>query len=109
MVQRFRHGRLRFLLVIGILTVCGFTISSFLARKRMRGRPQPLPPTMSADVDQQTQAFSLSKTSGGQALYTVQASQVTNFKDTGKTLLHHVSIQIFGKKGERRDHITSPE
>ena len=64
---------------------------------------------MAADVDQQTQAFVLSKTSGGQALYTVQASQVTNFKDTGKTLLHHVSILIFGKKGDHRDHVASPE
>ena len=106
----FALRRFRLLLIIGILIVSGLTLSSFLVRQRSRSRRAgPLPPKMAAGVDQQTQAFVLSKTSGGQAIYTVQASQVTNFKDTGKTLLHHVSIEIFGKKGDRRDHITSPE
>src|SRR6266404_6147748 len=107
MGSNFARHALRLTLVIGILAVCGLTLSSFLARQRKRGQAAALPPKIASGVDQQTHAFSLSKTSGGQALYTVQASEVTNFKDTGKTLLHHVSIQIFGKKGDRRDHITS--
>jgi len=105
----FAHRGIRFLLLIAILAVSGLTLSSFLARKRERGHPQPLPPKIAAGVDQQTQAFSLSKTSGGRPLYKVQASQVTNFKDTGKTILHNVSIEIFGKNGDRLDRITSQE
>jgi lipopolysaccharide export system protein LptA len=60
-------------------------------------------------VDQQTQAFSLSKSVGGRTLYKIQASQVTNFKDTGKTVLHNVSIQLVGKDESREDHIISEE
>ncbi|MBI2817769.1 MAG: LPS export ABC transporter periplasmic protein LptC [Acidobacteria bacterium] len=85
------------------------TVSSFLARRRLRHDAPPLPPKMAAGVDQQTQSFSLSKSLGGQALYKIQASQVTNFKDTGKTILHDVSIEIYGKKGDRQDYITSEE
>lgn len=103
------HRRIRFLLLIAILIVCGMTVSSFLARQRLRRAARPLPPKIAGDVDQQTQTFSMSKTLGGQALYKIEASQVTNFKDTGKTILHNVSIEIYGKKGDRQDHISSEE
>ena len=103
-----RRG-LRFLLLAGMLAVCGLTFKSFLAQQRKRGTPGPRPPKMAADVDQQARAFVLSKTAGGQMLYTLQASQMTNFKDTGKTILRNVSIQIFGKRGDRRDRVTSQE
>jgi lipopolysaccharide export system protein LptA len=106
---RYALRRTRLLLLIGILAVSGLTLESFLARQRRRGKAAPLPAKIAAGVDQQTQAFSLSKSLGGQALYKIQASQVTNFKDTGKTILHNVSIQVFGKKGDREDHITAEE
>ena len=99
----------RFLVLIGILAVCGLTLSSYLARRHKRSVAPPLPAKIAAGVDQQTQAFSLSKSFGGQALYKIQASQVTNFKDTGKTILHNATIQIFGKKGDREDRITAEE
>ena len=103
------HRRLRLLLLIGILIVSGLTVSSFLARQRLRRAFRPLPPAIAAGVDQQTQSFSLSKSLGGQALYKIQAKEVTNFKDTGKTLLHDVTIEVYGKQGNRQDHITSQE
>ena len=103
------HRPLRFLILIGILAVSGFTLWSFLARQRRRSLPQSLPAKIASGIDQQTQAFSLSKSFGGQSLYTVHASEVTNFKDTGKTILHNVSIELFGKKGNRRDRITTEE
>jgi len=103
------HWRLRSLLLIGILVVSGLTVSSYLARQRLRRAFRPLPPAIAAGVDQQTQSFSLSKSLGGQALYKIQAKEVTNFKDTGKTLLRDVSIEVYGKQGNRQDHVTSQE
>ena len=103
------HRRTRIFILACIVAVFSLTLWSFLKRKHARTAAAPLPPKIAAGIDQQTQAFSLSKSAGGRTLYKIQASQVTNFKDTGKTVLHNVSIQVFGKDENREDHITSEE
>ena len=105
----FTAKRLRLLVIAVFLAVLGTTVASFLARQKERSRAQSLPPKIAPEVNQQTQAFSLSKTVEDHTLYTVQAEQVTYLKDSGKAVLRGVSIFLYGKQGQRRDRVWSQE
>src|SRR3990172_1229034 len=106
---RFTVPHLRWLVLAGIAAVLYVTVTSYVAQKGKGQQSSPLPQKISAAVDQQTQAFSLSKTLGQHTLYTVQAEQVTNFKDTGKAVLRNVAIVLYGSQGQRRDRISTAE
>src|SRR3990170_4427011 len=106
---RFTVPHLRWLVLAGIGVVLYVTVSSYISRKWNGQQSRALPQKISSDVDQQTQAFSLSKTLGQHTLYTVQAEQVTNFKDTGKAVLRNVSIVLHGSQGQRQDRISTAE
>ena len=93
--------RLRLLVLAVFLAVLGATVASYLARQREKGSAQPLPSKIAPEVNQQTEAFSLSKTVEDHTLYTVQAEQVTYLKDSGKAVLRGVSILLYGKQGQR--------
>ncbi len=105
----FTVRRLRLLALAGLFAVLGITFASFLFRQPKSAVRPPPPPKIAADINQQMQAFSLSKSSGDHTLYTIEATQVTNFKETGKTVLQNVSILLYGKEGTRLDRITSSE
>ncbi|MBI4464356.1 MAG: hypothetical protein HY647_06590 [Acidobacteria bacterium] len=109
MKARFSVSILRWLVLAGIAAVVGVTVASYSIQRGKREPARPLPPKISADVEQQTQVFSLSKTLGKDTLYTVQAEQVTNFKDTGKAVLRNVSIVLHGSEGQRHARIATPE
>ncbi len=101
--------RLRVLVLVAIAVVGLATLASFLGRRSRTETAASVPKPIAEDVDQQTQAFTLSKTAGDHTLYTIEAEEVTNFRDTGLARLRNVSIVIFGKDGTRRDRITTPE
>ena len=61
------------------------------------------PPPAPEGVTRQERGLTFSKGLGAQKLFTVEASQATNFKDNGASLLEDVKITIFGKTGERHD------
>ena len=105
----FTLRRFRFLALAGLCAVLTITLASFLLREPESAVRPPPPPKIAADIEQQTQAFSLSKSSGDHTLYTIEAAQVTHFKETDKTVLRDVSILLYGKEGARRDRITSSE
>ena len=107
MAFRFNPRPWRWLVLAGMLMVLGTTLSSFLTRTRERPQPRPAPAPIAPQVSQQTQAFSLSKTIGDHRLYTIQANEVTHFRD--KVVLRGVSILLYGKEGERQDRIETQE
>ncbi len=104
---RFNPRPWRWLVLAGIAAVLGATLSSFRPRTRERAEPRPAPHRIAPQVSQQTQAFSLSKTLGDRTLYTVEAQEVTHFEN--KVVLRGASILLYGKQGERRDRIETPE
>ena len=85
----------------------GVPLWSYFQRARERAHPRPSPPRIAPQINQQTHAFSLSKTLGDHTLYTVEASEVTHFKN--KVVLRGVSILLYGKQSDRRDRIESQE
>src|SRR3990167_1636331 len=109
MSSGFTSRRIRWLVLLSLFVVFGGTLASYLSRRRAGESDRPLPPHIAADVDQQTQGFSLSKTLGAHPLYTVHAERVTNLKGSGKVILHGASIVLFGKYGHRQDRISTSE
>jgi lipopolysaccharide export system protein LptA len=74
------------------------------ARAR-RGQPAPIPAT----VQQQSAQFSFSKVDQDRTIFTVRASEATQFKDQDRAILKDVWISIYGTKGERNDNIHTGE
>jgi lipopolysaccharide export system protein LptA len=60
-------------------------------------------------VQQQSNEFSISKTENSVTIYTVRASQATEYKDENRTELKDVWITIFGRNGDRNDDIHTRE
>jgi LPS export ABC transporter protein LptC len=66
-------------------------------------RNQPAP--LSTSVQQQSHEFSFSKTENSITIFTIRASQATEYKDEDRTELKNVWITIFGRAGDRNDDI----
>lgn len=63
--------------------------------------PAPVP----AAVQRQSEEFSFSKVEGERTLFTIRASQVTELREGGKSLLEDVWITIYGRSGQRFDNL----
>lgn len=66
---------------------------------------QPIP----AAVAQQSAGFEISRAIGPHTIFTVRASQATQFKDENRSLLENVVITIFGPRGDRNDSVHANE
>jgi len=63
------------------------------------------PPAVPATVQQRSAVFSFSKVEQERTLFTVRASQATEFKEGNRSLLEDVWITIYGRTGQRFDNI----
>ncbi len=63
------------------------------------------PPSVPAEVHQQSAGFSFSKSEGELTIFTVRASHATEFKDQNKSLLENVWITIYGRENSRYDNL----
>jgi len=63
------------------------------------------PPAAPVNVERQSSGLTFSKVEGNRKIFTLTASQSTDFKDKDMTLLESVRITIFGKMGDRNDVI----
>jgi lipopolysaccharide export system protein LptA len=67
------------------------------------------PPVVPTSVNKRSESFSFSKVEGERTLFTVRASQATEFKEGGQSLLEDVWITIYGRAGQRFDNIHTRE
>ncbi len=89
-----------------VLVVAGvYGKRAILAARARRYLPKPL----SKIVQQQSNEFSYSKTENSVTVFTIRASQATEYKDENRTELKDVWITIFGRKGDRNDDIHTRE
>src|SRR5262249_35309847 len=65
------------------------------------------PPAAPINVERQSSGLTFSKVEGDRKIFTLTASQSTDFKDKDVTLLESVRITIFGKMGDRNDVINT--
>jgi LPS export ABC transporter protein LptC len=65
------------------------------------------PPAAPVNVQRQSNGLTFSKVEGNRKIFTLTASQSTDFRDKDTTLLESVHITIFGKTGDRNDVINT--
>ncbi len=64
-----------------------------------------LPSQLGINIQQSTQGFSLSKSEGGRTIFTIRASQATQYKPGGRAELRGVHILVYGRRANRFDQI----
>jgi len=88
------------------LLLASATAGVYLERKWVAHRErQKAPPSAPQDVTRRSNGLTFSKMEGNQKIFTVEASNATDFKGKDASLLEDVKITIFGKTGERHDTI----
>lgn len=88
--------------VLLVVTVAGVYL--YRAWQAARARRQA-PPVVPATVQQRSLEFSFSKVEGERTLFTVRASQSTQYKEGERFRLDGVRITIYGRSGKRFDNI----
>jgi lipopolysaccharide export system protein LptA len=77
----------------------------FYARLRERNFLKEVPGKIGYDIKQTATGFQFSKSDGGRTLFTIEASDLKQFKLNGKAQLHKVSIVLYGRDSSRFDQI----
>src|SRR6266481_6458604 len=95
----------RWLAVIAVLFVAMIAGTYFYARLRMRNVLKEIPDRIGIDIKQTANGFQFSKSDGKRTLFTIEASDLKQFKLNGRAELHNVSIVLYGKDSSRFDQI----
>jgi lipopolysaccharide export system protein LptA len=77
----------------------------FYARSKATNVLKSIPGKIGYDIKQTANGFQFSKSDGKRTLFTVQASDVKQFKLDGNAELHKVSIIVYGRDSSRFDQI----
>ena len=77
----------------------------FYARWQTRDVRKEVPNKLGYDISKTANGFRISKSDGQRTLFTVEASDVTEFKLNGRAELHNVSIVVYGRDSTRYDQI----
>src|ERR1700692_555494 len=99
-------SRLRpWLVVIAVLFIAVVAGMYFYARARQRDVLKEIPNKLGFDIKQTAAGFQFSKSDGKRTLFTIQASDLKQFKLNGSAELHKVSIVLYGRDSSRFDQI----
>lgn len=95
----------------GVAIAIALMVAGIFVRGRFADRAarRNLPPQVPASVAQQSTGFTYSKNVGGHILFTIRASQATEYKDKNRSLLENVAITIYGPEGKRNDSVRANE
>ena len=89
-----------------VLVVIGVYTRKAIRDAHLRGKqPAAVPIT----VQQQSAQFAFSKVEQDRTIFTIRASQATQFKDQNLAVLEDVWITIYGREGDRTDNIHTRE
>jgi len=81
----------------------------FYARSRATNILKSIPKNIGYDVKQTAHGFQFSKSDGQRTLFTVEASDLKEFKLNGKAELHNVNIVVYGRDSSRYDQISGDD
>src|ERR1700727_1017284 len=95
----------RLLAVIAVLFTAVVAGMYFYARVRQRDILKEIPNKIGIDIKQTAAGFQFSKSDGKRTLFTIQASDLKQFKLNGSAELHNVSIVLYGRDSSRFDQI----
>ena len=95
----------RMLAVTAVLLTAVVAGMYFYARHKATNVLKQLPGKIGYDIKQTASGFQFSKSDGKRTLFTVQATDVKQFKLNGNAELHNVSIVLYGRDSSRFDQI----
>ena len=95
----------RWLIVIVVLFIAVIAGMYFYARERERNVLKEIPNKLGIEIQQTANGFRFSKSDGKRTLFTVQATDLKQFKLDGSAELHNVSIILYGRDSSRFDQI----
>ncbi len=95
----------RWLAVIAVLFTAVVGGMYLYARLRERNVLKEVPGKIGFDIKQTAAGFQFSKSDGKRTLFTIQASDLKQFKLNGRAQLHNVSIVLYGRDSSRFDQI----
>src|SRR5881398_139429 len=67
------------------------------ARYRINRSIQEIPKKLGVDIQQSTKGFTLSKSEGGRTLFSISASNATQYKGSQRAALKDVRILVYGR------------
>lgn len=88
--------------ILSALVAAGFYVRSLV---KTWGQPGVVPQNIPTDVAQIAKEFKFSKSEGGRTLFTIRAASFQQFKEGQRFELHDASITLYGRDGNRSDHI----
>ncbi len=98
--------RLRRILAATAAVIVMVVASMYIyARWRTKDVLSTIPGKIGIDIKQTANGFQISKSDGKRTLFTIQASEVKEFKLNGRAELHNVSIVLYGRDSSRYDRI----
>ncbi len=95
----------RILAVTAMLLIVVVAGMYFYARSKAMNVLNQIPGKIGYDIKQTANGFQFSKSDGKRTLFTIQASNVKEFKVNGNAELHNVSIVLYGRDSSRFDQI----
>jgi lipopolysaccharide export system protein LptA len=95
----------RLLAAIAILLTLTVAGMYFYARSKAINAVRKIPEKIGIGIKQTAEGFQFSKSDGKRTLFTVQASNLKEFKLNGNAELHNVSIVLYGRDSSRFDQI----
>ena len=90
---------------IAVLVIGIYAVRAISAARRRHA----IPTNVTSAVQQQTHTFSYNGMEGNRTIYTIRASQATQFKEGNQAVLEDVWITIYGREGNRNDNIHTHE
>jgi len=99
----------RWLAGIAILFTVVVAGMYFSARRRQHSFLKDVPGKIGFDIKQTAKGFQYSKSDGGRTLFTIQASNLKQFKLDGRAELRDVSIVLYGRDSSRFDQIAGDD
>ncbi|HLW53507.1 MAG TPA: LPS export ABC transporter periplasmic protein LptC [Candidatus Angelobacter sp.] len=88
--------------VVAILVATGFYLRGILKGWHQAA---PKPAKIPENIAETAKGFTFSKSDGQRMLFTIQASSFQQYKDQQRYELHGASITLYGREGDRADHI----
>src|SRR5450755_3782975 len=95
----------RLLAVTAVLLTLVVAGMYFYARSKATNVLKQIPGKIGFDIKQTASGFQFSKSDGKRTLFTVQASDLKQFKLDGRAELHNVNIVLYGRDSTRFDQI----
>ena len=97
------------IVALGVLLLLAIVGSMAYARYRVHKFGADLPGKLGIEIQQSTNDFTISKSRQGHTLFVLHASKAVQYKGGGRTVLHDVNIQIYGKDGSHADTISGSQ